>query len=306
MRLRRTDLAGVLVVTTAGCCYAAATIAIKFAYRSGAGAGLVAWVRFAGAAVVLLALARVLGVARRPRPPTLRTLIGMGLVASVVGGLFVGSLERIPASASTLLLYAHPLMVALATTMLGRERWSAGKGLALALSTCGLVLVLGAPARGLDWVGVLMAVGAAVALATFVVLAQRGVVGVHPLFSSGIVQTTAALAFAPVAAATGAVDLGRAPTSAMWIVGVALITAAAVSLFLSAVERLGPTRASIGATVEPVVTVILGVSLLGETMTGVQLAGGALVVAAVLILPLVEGKPVGATDLPALGRTFDR
>jgi drug/metabolite transporter (DMT)-like permease len=288
--LRKADVAGVGVVTLAGCCYAAATIGIKFSYRYEAGTGIVAWIRFAGAAVALWALARALRVARRPEPGKLRTLVGMGLVASVVGGLFVGSLERIPASASTLLLYAHPGMVALATTVLGRELFNIGKGIALGASTIGLVLVLGAPAAGLDWVGVGMALGAAVALATFIVLAQRGVASVHPLVSSGIVQGTAAVAFAPVAVVTGAFDPGRIPGSVAWMVAVALFTAAALALFLSAVERLGPTRASIGATVEPVVTVILGVLVLNETLTGIQLLGGVLVVAAVAILPTVEHR----------------
>jgi drug/metabolite transporter (DMT)-like permease len=306
VRLRRADVVGVGVVTLAGCCYAAATIAIKFTYRLQAGTGIVAWIRFAGAAVVLWALARVLRVARRPEPKKLRSLVGMGLVASVVGGLFVGSLERIPASASTLLLYAHPAMVALATAVLGRERWGLGKGVALGLSTVGLVLVLGAPTADLDWVGVVMALGAAVALATFIVLAQRAVAAVHPLVSSGIVQATAALAFAPVAVATGAVDPGRIPASAGWMVAVALFTAAALALFLAAVERLGPTRAAIGATVEPVVTVILGVAVLGETLTGVQLVGGALVVAAVAILPMVEGWGMATTDLPPVARPSGR
>jgi drug/metabolite transporter (DMT)-like permease len=306
VRLRRSELVGVAVVTFAGTCYAAATIAIKLAYRQQAGTGIVAWVRFAGAALALWALARILRVARRPEPRKLRSLVTMGLVAAVVGGLFVGSLDRIPASASTLLLYAHPAMVGLATAVLGRERFTGGKAVALGLSTIGLVLVLGTPAADLDWVGVGMALGAAVALATFIVLAPGAIVTVHPLVSSGIVQGTAALAFAPVAVLSGAFEPGQIPVSAGWMAAVALFTAAALALFLSAVERLGPTRASIGATVEPVVTVILGVAVLRETLTGLQLLGGLLVVSAVAILPLVERRALAATDLPPAGRRARR
>lgn len=286
------------VVTAAGCFYAAATIAIKLAYRYQAGSGLVTWLRFAVSALALWALAGALRVPMRLGRPKLRSLVGMGVVSSVVGGLFVGSLDRIPAATATLLLYAHPAMVAVATALLGRERWTLGKGVALGLSTVGLVLVLGAPARDLDWVGVGMALGAAVALAAFVVLAQRAVEAVHPLVSSGVVQGTAALAFAPVALATGALDVGRVPGSVGWTIAVGVFTAGAISLFLSAVQRLGPTRASIGATVEPVVTVILGVVVLSEAVTGPQLLGGLLVVAAVAILPLVEREAVVAGEPP--------
>jgi drug/metabolite transporter (DMT)-like permease len=298
VRLRRSELAGVAVVTFAGTCYAAATIAIKLAYRHQAGTGIVTWVRFAGSALALWAVLLALRAPVRLGRAKLRALAGMGLLSTVVGGLFVGSLDRIPAATATLLLYAHPAMVATATGMLGRERFSLGKGAALGLSTLGLILVLGAPGGELDWIGVGMALGAAVALAAFIVLAQRAVVGVHPLVSSGVVQGTAALAFTPAALAGGGLDPGRAPASVVWIVAAAMFTAGAISLFLLAVERLGPTRASIGATVEPVVTVILGVAVLSETLTGFQLLGGLLVVSAVAILPLVERAPVSATLSP--------
>jgi drug/metabolite transporter (DMT)-like permease len=301
VRLRRADLLGVAVVTAAGSCYAAATIAIKFAYRYQAGTGIVTLLRFAGSAAALWALVRILRVPVHLDRRRVRSLVRMGLVSAVVGGLFLASLDRIPASTATLLLYAHPAMVALATGMLGRERFTLGKAVALGLSTLGLLLVLGAPAGGLDWVGVGMALGAAVALAAFIVLAQRAVVGVHPLVSSGAVQATAALAFAPVAVAGGALEPGTIPVAVWWMLAGALFTAAAISLFLAAVDRLGPTRASIGATVEPVVTVILGVALLNERLTGLQLVGGLLVVAAVALLPMVERRAVGATDLPPVG-----
>jgi drug/metabolite transporter (DMT)-like permease len=301
VRLHRADLVGVGQVTAAGCCYAAATIAIKFAYRYQAGAGTVALLRFVVSALALWMLARVVGVARLPEPRKLRSFMAMGLVSSVVGGLFVGSLSRIPAATSTLLLYAHPAMVAVATAVLGRERFNIGKGAALALSGAGLLLVLRAPGTDLDALGVGMALGAAVALATFIVLAQRAVVAVHPLVSSGLVQGTAAVVLAPLAISLG-VELGRLPESAGWVVAVGLFTAGAISLFLTAVRRLGPTRAAIGATVEPVATVILGLLLLQEAISGLQLAGGAFVVAAVAILPVVERRVIVVNDFPPDGR----
>jgi drug/metabolite transporter (DMT)-like permease len=301
VRVQKADLVGVAVVTAAGFCYAAATIAIKFAYRHEAGTGIVTWVRFAGSALVLWALVRAVRVPVRIGGGKYRALAGMGLASTVVGGLFVGSLDRIPASTATLLLYAHPAMVATATGILGRERLNLGKGAALGLSTIGLVLVLGAPADELDWVGVGMALGAAVALAAFIVLAQRAVVGVHPLVSSGAVQATAALAFAPVALLGGGLDPGRLPASVAWTLGAALFTAGAISLFLLAVERLGPTRASIGATVEPIGTVVLGVAVLSETLTGLQFLGGALVAAAVALLPVVQRHPASAPGTPPVG-----
>ena len=56
---------------------------------------------------------------------------------------------------------------------------------------------------------------------------------------------------------------------------------AAISLFFAGLRRIGSTTASILATVEPLVTVLLAFLVFGETLQGAQLVGGALVLAAV-------------------------
>src|SRR5207245_3252803 len=65
-------------------------------------------------------------------------------------------------------------------------------------------------------------------------------------------------------------------TRAGWVavLGIAIIsTVAAIILFLAGVERVGPTRAAVLSTVEPVCTVLLAAPLLGETVARSQLLG---------------------------------
>ena len=70
-----------------------------------------------------------------------------------------------------------------------------------------------------------------------------------------------------------------------WLACLAVVsTVGAISLFFAGLRRVGPTTASILATVEPLVTVVLAFLVFGETLGAVQLAGGALVLAAVVIL----------------------
>jgi drug/metabolite transporter (DMT)-like permease len=63
-------------------------------------------------------------------------------------------------------------------------------------------------------------------------------------------------------------------------------TAFAVSTFLAGLGRIGPSRASIASSVEPVVAVACGVLVLGERLLPVQFLGAALVIAAVLAIEL--------------------
>jgi drug/metabolite transporter (DMT)-like permease len=101
---------------------------------------------------------------------------------------------------------------------------------------------------------------------------------------STVVIVSAAVVFAVVA-------LIRGPhwpqTTAGWlaVVAIALVsTVAAITLYFAGLERIGPTRASTLSTVEPLVTVTLAAIVLGETIAPVQLAGGALILAAVIVL----------------------
>jgi drug/metabolite transporter (DMT)-like permease len=70
-----------------------------------------------------------------------------------------------------------------------------------------------------------------------------------------------------------------------WLLCIAAVsTVAAISLFFAGLKRVGATTASILATVEPVVTVVLAFLVFGEVLGALQIAGGALVVGAVVLI----------------------
>jgi drug/metabolite transporter (DMT)-like permease len=78
-----------------------------------------------------------------------------------------------------------------------------------------------------------------------------------------------------------------------WLVCIAVVsTVAAIGLFFAGLRRVGPTTASILATVEPLVTVLLAFLVFGETLRPVQILGGALVLTAVVVL---NAGPLRAT-----------
>ena len=75
------------------------------------------------------------------------------------------------------------------------------------------------------------------------------------------------------------------PTDA-WLplIGVGIVsTAIALQAFYAGARRIGAAQASLVSTVEPIYTIILASILFGETLTPIQLVGGALVIMGVLI-----------------------
>jgi drug/metabolite transporter (DMT)-like permease len=77
-----------------------------------------------------------------------------------------------------------------------------------------------------------------------------------------------------------------------WLLCLAAVsTVTAISLFFAGLERVGPTMAAILSTVEPLVTVMLALVVLGERLGAIQLLGGALVLAAVVPATVAATRP---------------
>ena len=270
------------LVSAAG--FGAMAIFGKLAYDEGATVGTLLATRFVLAAALfwLLALGCLRGLRRRD--VALALALGAVGYGAQAGGYFT-ALERLDASLLSLLVYTYPVIVTVAAVALGRETGSRCTALALVLASSGLVLVLaGASAGALDPVGTALALGTAIVYSAYILVSQGVAARVGPLALGALVCTGAAGSLTLGAAAAG--DLHPAAVSAAgfgWLGGLAAVsTVAAIALFFAGLRSAGPTAASILSTLEPVVTVALAFLAFGESLGGAQLAGGALVLMAVL------------------------
>jgi drug/metabolite transporter (DMT)-like permease len=76
-------------------------------------------------------------------------------------------------------------------------------------------------------------------------------------------------------------------TAAGWggVFAIALVgTVVAIITFFAGLERVGPTNASVLSTFEPVTTVVLAAVFMGEAVSPLRIAGGALILMAVILL----------------------
>lgn len=291
---------GTLVCLGSGAAFGAMAIFGKLAYADGATVGTLLAVRFVLAAAVFWTLVLVGGAAREIRALGCRD-VGAALALGGCGyalqaGCYFAALERIDASLLSLLLYTFPAIVAVAAVALGRDQLDGRRLAALGLASGGLVLVVaGAGAGALDPLGVALGLGAAVVYSTYILVSDDLVGRMGPTVLSALVCTGAALPLTIGSALLGELRPGELTVAGWgWLACLALVsTVASISLFFAGLRRVGPTTASILATVEPVVTVVLAFLILGERLQVLQVAGGALVLVAVLVL---SARP------PRLGR----
>jgi drug/metabolite transporter (DMT)-like permease len=193
-----------------------------------------------------------------------------------------------------------PLMATVPLWLLGmdavmtrtRIRLAAAAGLALGLAGVGLLSGLGG--SRFSGTGVAIILGAAVMWAAGTALARRVTLPARPALASGMQLLCGGAALAVLAAATGefgSVRLGHIAVSS-WLALAYLIVIGSIVAFSAygiAIRELPTTTVATYAYVNPVIAVLLGTLILNERLTPVMLAGGALIVGAVVLV--VRGRP---------------
>lgn len=174
--------------------------------------------------------------------------------------------------------------------------------LGAAAALAGLALILGIFGNShLDLVGVLFGLGAAVGLAVFFVMASNSREDLPPVaMASGgmgvgavILLTLGGAGALPMHATFGLVTFAGRHVS--WIIPVALLSiVAAVISYISgiyAARMLGPKLSSFTGLTEVIFAVLFAWVLLGQLPTGIQLAGGALIVTGIVLVRIDELRP---------------
>ncbi|MGO1050185.1 EamA family transporter [Crossiella sp. CA198] len=240
-------------------------------------------------------------------------VLGMGVVAVAFTQLaYFAALTRIPVAPALLIEFLAPLLLVGATWALTRRRPGAAVLAGSALAVGGLVLVIGPGAvQAVDPLGLLFAFGAAIGCAAYFVIAARPSDGLSPtalagtglLLAAVLLLLAGALDLLPFTAHFGEVTvLGEsAPWWAPLLVVAIVGTAVSYATGIAASNLLGSRLASFIGLLEVVSASIFAWLLLGEELTLLQLAGGALIlggIAAVRAEPAPE--PVPAVVSPAV------
>jgi drug/metabolite transporter (DMT)-like permease len=268
----------------------------KLAQRAAISLPTLLGLRFMLAAVVLWLLAAL----RRDRLwPGRRRAVGlaiMGLLYVGQASAFFGSLRTVPAAITSILLYVYPAIVVVLARIVFGEKLRRLRLLALFVATVGVVLVVDPrPAGHLDLGGVLLGLTSALVYSIYIIAGGSLLRGAAPLVATAYIATVAGAVFLVAGALTGQLH-GFQPIGWAVIAGIAVIpTVIAATAFVAGLGAVGPTRAAIVSTLEPVTTVALAAVVLDEALTPARIAGGVLVLVAALLV-----ARTGAAGEPAM------
>jgi drug/metabolite transporter (DMT)-like permease len=198
----------------------------------------------------------------------------------------LSSLEYISVGTLAFLFYTYPAWVALLQSLTGAEKLTLPRLAALALALGGIAVMMGSPGTAsLNIAGVLLALGASVLYAFYLPLLQRMQRGVPAQNTVFLIVIGAALSFLGSGLMKGHISVPAG--GAVWtnILLLAVVsTGIAFTALLAGLSVLGPVRTAIIATIEPFFTALLGVIVLRGSLRVTTLLGGALIVAAVLVI----------------------
>lgn len=211
-----------------------------------------------------------------PRAILLIPLLG-GLFAAGDFALWNTSVLFTTASNATLLGNTAPLWVALAAMLFFRERLRLDFWLGLALALTGAVLIVGRdfllhPSLG---IGDLMACGAAVFYAAYMLTTQRGRVSLDVFRYWWLASLSATLGLMAISLVMGYSLTGYSPHS--WLIFLATAIVSQIIGYMSISYALGHLPASVVSPSligQPIVTTILAIPLLGEMPGTIQIVGG--------------------------------
>ena len=199
-------------------------------------------------------------------------------------------------SVATLSYYFAPVIVTAACPILFREKLNRKQVLCFVMSTIGLILITvngDMAAGGRDLIGIGFGLGAAVLYASVILLNKfiNNVAGIHRTFLQFL---AAIVVLAPYVACTGGVTLGGMGLSGwvcLLIVGI-VHSGIAYCLYFSSLKDMPGQKAAILSYIDPLVAVIISVTVLGESIGPLQILGGGLILGFTLWneLPGRKGK----------------
>jgi len=238
------------------------------------------------------AIASVTGLDARGRATlAIAALMGLGINAAMFSAF-----SLVPIALALLTFYTYPAGVAMLDVVLGNERVTAARIVALGLSSVGVVLVLvgsldSGVGESIDGLGVLLGLGAAACQVTFVTISRDGYRSVPAEVATVVILLASAIGAVVLAVLIGqgaelTAPFGDPSTWAVLLAGGVLAGGVSTVLFLRAIRFVGGTRTGILMLFEPVVGVSLAALLLSEPLVPVQLLGGGLVLAGAAVLQL--------------------
>ncbi|WP_243370262.1 DMT family transporter [Microvirga solisilvae] len=287
---RTSHATGLLFAIGSAACYGFNIVFARMASFAGAsGSAIVVYrvlLMLALVAIAALVMRHSLAMVREERGKMLL----LGISTAFVGICYLSSVAFIPVTVAVVVFYTFPILIVLASPFVEKTPLTPALIGVVLVATLGVGLVVGPAFSGLDWRGLALAFAASVATAIQFFTAARcnktGVVAKVFWIHLIVLPTSVLISLVTGQLASPAI-LALAPFAIAMTIGGYLI--GFVLQFL-ALGRISAVAAGIIYCTEPVIAAASSALILDEALSLPQIAGGALVLAAIIANVLLEQR----------------
>ena len=237
-------------------------------------------------------VSRIFYTKSRPTRNDRWLLLGLGLIGNFIYQLaFVGGVALTSVSNSALIIGAAPVVVALTTAVIGRERIGRLHWLGAATSAFGIYLVVGHGAEfgGSHIKGDLLVMTSVICWSIYSLGAASLIKRHSPLFVTGM---TFAIGCVPYALAVSPQMMHVSWLHLSAYVYISMVLSALLALCLAyliwytGIQAIGVARTSLYSNLVPVAAMAVAVLWLGEPMTWIKIVGASAVLAGLFLTRL--------------------
>ena len=282
---------GDTLALTAAVAFAVSNASASLAFSGGSNPLTLAAVRFVLPVVVLVtwltAQGRSVWLPKRDG----WIAVVLGVLIAVYSWALLSAIGAIPLALAILIFYLFPLVATVILGICGWEKLGWKTTAAIIVAFVGLTLALDPRVGHFDMAGVTLAFVAALGLGIVVAVSSRVLRAGDSRPITLYMAAVSAVLLIAFCGMQGDFVLPNTTTGWVGFVAAAVLYAFAMIAFFIAVAMIGPMRSSLLCYAEPVVAAGLGVVLLGEALTPVQISGIALVVGALVGATLLKQRP---------------
>ncbi|MCT1766046.1 DMT family transporter [Brevibacterium casei] len=299
--MSRTVILGFVLTLVSAFFFAVSGPIAKTMYAVGWTPGAVVLIRLVGAALLLLvpSLIALRGRWAEVRS-SWRTVLVYGLVSMAgVQGFYFVAVEHLTVAVALLLEMTAPMLIVFWIWARTRTRPATVTFIGVVISMIGLLLVLNLRGASISILGVVMALAAAVCLASYFLVSAKDTITVPPVALTGLGMGVGALVMGvvvligvmPWGATVHDVDFGGVRAS--WVLPMALIvlfTAGAYITGILGLRYIGATVGSFVNLIEVPFSVAVAWLLLAEMPAPIQLFGGVFILGGVVFIKWGESR----------------
>ncbi|RXI98334.1 EamA family transporter [Anaerobacillus alkaliphilus] len=223
--------------------------------------------------------------------------IGTGIFSIVFfNWCFFTAIQEVSLSVAAVLLYTGPAFVTILSRFLFKEWLTNRKLLALLLTLFGCVLVIGLfplEQTQLSLFGILVGLGSGLGYALYSIFGKYALAKYDSQTVTTYTFIFATIALLPTSGLWKVENI--ASTMPIWGYGFSLglfPTVLAYLLYTKGLEKVETSRASITATIEPVVAACIGIFMFGDFLTSWQFIGILCILAAVFFVQEKQKLPI--------------